>query len=116
MPNHFGQSGCGTITKELPLFDKRQKNTLQGSFEKFDRENPIVWELFCNFTHELIRAGRTRYSADAILHRIRWETAVKTKDEMFKLNNNHAVFYGEKFMNTFPIYRGFFEQRKTGVK
>lgn len=95
------------------LFDYPVKSKHQTEFEKFDEANPFVWELFVKFTMELIRAGRTRYSADSILHRIRWETAVKTTDETFKINNNFSAFYARKFMSVFTMYDGFFELRKS---
>lgn len=95
------------------LFDIPVKSKLQSDFEKFDEANPFVWDLFVKFTMELIRAGRQRYSADSILHRIRWETAVNTTDETFKINNNYASFYSRKFANIYAMYKDFFEFRKS---
>jgi hypothetical protein len=82
------------------------------TFEQYDIQNPTVWELFKQFTFETIHAGRNRFSADSILHRIRWETAVKTKDVHFKINNNFSADYARKFTAQFPQYKEFFELRK----
>ncbi len=43
------------------------------AFERFDRAHPDVWALFVRFAEELRASGRHHYSADALLHRIRWE-------------------------------------------
>lgn len=81
------------------------------TFEHYDRQNPLVWEFFKQFTFEVIRAGHRRFSADSILHRIRWETTVKTTGR-FKLNNNYSADYARKFITEFPQFKGFFETRK----
>jgi len=85
----------------------------QTSFEKFDEANPEIWELFKKYAHALIRKGITHWSADNILHKIRFETAVKSKGDTFKINNNYSAYYARKFMSIYPMYDGFFELRKS---
>ncbi len=80
-------------------------------FEKYDRENPIVWELFVRFAKEARDAGHTRLSGWLIVNRIRWETAVKTRDPEFKVPNNCISFYARKLMATNPEFKGFFSTR-----
>jgi hypothetical protein len=41
----------------------------QEQFDKYDRENPDIYELFKMFTFQMIRAGREHYSARTIIHR-----------------------------------------------
>jgi len=82
------------------------------SFEQYDLHNPRVWELFKQFTFEAISAGHTRFSADSILHRIRWETSIITNDAHFKINNNFSADYARKFMAEYPQHNQFFELRK----
>lgn len=92
------------------VFDERPR--LQRQFEEFHAKNPRVWELFEKFTLQLITAGRKHYSADAVLHRVRWETALTTyADDGFKINNNHAAYYARKFMREWPMYNAFFRIR-----
>lgn len=96
---------------QLALFEPN--SPLERAFEDYHRANPQVYELFKQFTFEVIRSGRRHFSADAVLHRIRWEAAVKTTDsEGFKINNNYAAFYARKFMKDFPQYEGFFRTRR----
>jgi len=82
-------------------------------FWKFHRENPKVYELFKRFAFEAINAGRTRFSADAIWHRIRWFTTVETNDENFKLNDKYRSYYGRLFVLDFPQHATLFEMRKS---
>jgi hypothetical protein len=93
------------------LFDIEIKPRLEAEFDKFHSENPQVYELFKRFTFEAIKKGHSCYSADAILHRVRWETSIMTTDQEFKINNNHVAFYARLFMDDNPEYAGFFETR-----
>ena len=58
--------------------------------------------------------GRYRgsISADALLHRIRWEVAVNTTGDDFKINNDFAALYARKFREQYPEHAGFFETRE----
>ena len=86
--------------------------TLDEAFDKFDRENPHVYELFKRFAFELIGAGYKVVGAELIIQRIRWETAIKTQGDRFKINNNHRSRYARKFMRDFPQYEGLFRTRR----
>ena len=93
------------------LFDT--KTRLEADFERFDSENPKVWNLFRDFTFDLIDKGHKHCSSDMILHRIRWETKIQTGGE-FKINNNYSPYYARKFERIYPYYKGFFRTRKIG--
>lgn len=80
--------------------------------KKFDEQNPMVWELFKHFTFEAIAAGMKKMGGEMIFGRIRWETAVVTKGEPFKINQNFQAYYTRKFMETFPAHNGFFRTRR----
>jgi hypothetical protein len=83
-----------------------------AAFRRFDRDNPDIWRLFLRFTFQLLQAGRARYSARTILHRIRWETMVREQGNAgFKINDHWSTWYARKFHAWFPHYAGFFEVR-----
>lgn len=85
-------------------------NHLHEAFKKFDSANPHVYELFKKYTLDTIKAGRERYSAITIIHRIRWHTSIETQsDNGFKIANAHAAFYARKFMKDFPQHGSFFK-------
>lgn len=86
--------------------------TLRDEFEKFDRENPEIWKMFCRFAGEAMAAGHTVLSANFIFERIRWETTVVTSSpEGFKVNNNHRAYYARKFNAECPNANGQFDTR-----
>ena len=66
---------------------------------------------FERLTLEVIKTGRTRYSADAILHRIRWHFNIERGDDSFKCNNNWTSTLARWFMERHPEHKGFFEIR-----
>lgn len=91
-------------------------DSITERFVNFDRLHPEVWDYFCGFAFELIRAGHRHNSADAVLHRVRWETAVAGglgSGESFKINNNYSAYYARKFHEAFPEYDGFFRTRRS---
>lgn len=105
----------------LPLFDQifagEAQPTTRGQqifnrWKKFHAENPHVWRLFVQYTFEVINTGRTRYSPDAILHRIRWNLEVETTGSDVKINNDLSSIYSRFFSVSYPEHGAFYEQRK----
>lgn len=93
---------------QIPLF---QPSKLEQGFAEFHRENPQVYVLFRHFTMQVIARGHKHYSADAVVHRIRWETSVKMQGEIHKINNNYVAFYSRLFERDHPQHAGFFRKR-----
>jgi len=95
----------------------RSNRTLLRRFAEFDLANPEVWRLFERFTFDRILRRFSHYSADAILHRVRWETAVVTNDESgeFKINNDYSCCYARKFRDKHPNHADFFAVRISQV-
>jgi len=85
---------------------------IAARFAAIDAANPQIWELFQRFTFHMIRRGFSHYSARAVIHRVRWETATPLEDgTQFKINNNWSPFYARKFHKTYPEHDGFFRNR-----
>jgi hypothetical protein len=84
-------------------------NKLKEKFDKFDSDNPHIWDLFKDYTFQAIKAGVKSYGAQAIIERIRWYSQVETKsDDNYKISNSHVAFYARKFMKEFPEHDTFF--------
>jgi len=86
-----------------------------AAWRDYHRDNRQVFDLFIRFAREAKRAGKKRYSARAIVERIRWEVEIvaKTHDE-FKINNNHCAYYARLAMLLYPSeIAGFFVRRDT---
>ncbi|WP_156433922.1 hypothetical protein [Bradyrhizobium retamae] len=56
--------------------------------------------------------GFARYSADAILHRVRWHMHVERGNRAFKANNNWTAPLARWFLKLHPEVAGFFELRE----
>lgn len=91
---------------------------IERHWAAFHARNPRVWELFQKYTWLVISAGHRHYSADAVLHRIRWHEMVETSaagrlatGEPLKINNNFSAYYARLFHQSFPEFDGFFRNR-----
>ena len=89
--------------------------TLAARFNEYDESNPHVWELFKQFTRDAYKAGHGRFSAQAIIERIRWKTSVETRGGEFKINNDFAACYARKFHQENPHLDGFFRTRNSSA-
>lgn len=71
-----------------------------------------VCRQFETLAHDLVDRGFARYSADAILHRIRWEAHVERGDRAFRVNNNWAAPLARWFIARNAWAKKFFELRE----
>lgn len=69
-------------------------------WKEFERLALIVWE-----------TGRRRYSAQTIMHVIRWDSEIERGQGEFDINNNWIAYYSRMFMMQYPEAEGFFETR-----
>lgn len=89
------------------------RNTKIGqAAERFDRENPHVYELLKRFAKQVKDRGRARFGIAAIYERVRWEVAIETNDGEFKLSNNHRAYYSRKLMAQYPDLEGLFQTKE----
>lgn len=85
-----------------------------AAFRRFDEENPEVWRLYVRFARQAMASGHTRYSSDAIVHRIRWEVDMdisRLPGDKFKINDHFTALYARKFVNEYPEHAAFFAMR-----
>lgn len=86
----------------------------QARFDRFDKANPHVYELFERYTWQVIRSGKKNFSSSQVLGRMRWYVAFETDEPEFKINQNYSTYLGRKFMALNPDYKGFFRLRAIG--
>ena len=72
-----------------------------------------VCHLFEKLTLAVWARGFEHYSADAILHRIRWHFDVDVGDRSFKCNNNWTAHLSRWFMKLHPEMGDFFHTRRS---
>lgn len=103
------------VQLEFPDPGETRRDQMEQKAREFHQKHPEVWTLFCRFAFEMIRTGRKHYSADAVMHRVRWETDQGRDFENeggFKISNNHVAFYSRWFMACYPQHDGFFRTCK----
>lgn len=89
--------------------------TPAARFKIWIEANRHVYDLFKTFAAEVRDAGHTRYSARAILHRIRWHFDVITRPpagDEFKINDHVTPYLARMLIEEDASFRDFFELRK----
>lgn len=71
-----------------------------------------VCVLFERLALEVRDRGWTRYSADALLHRIRWEMQIERGNRAFKCNDHWTAPLARWFLSNHPDLPKFFELRE----
>ena len=84
---------------------------LREAFARFHREHPEIYVLFDKFAQQAIARGHRRFSADALLHRIRWEASVETAGTPYKINDHFSAYYARLWIENNPERENFFELR-----
>mgnify|MGYP001261061614 CR=1 FL=1 len=79
-------------------------NKWDAKFREFDKANPEVFELICDYVASAVDAGFSNYSMKLIINDIRWHENIKITDAF------HA-YYARKFVETFPDMAHFFNLR-----
>ena len=87
--------------------------SLRQDFWDFHKANPQVYKKFEQFAFDVIKTGRKRYSAKAIVERMRWHSDIESNSSSdFKFQNNHTAYYARLFMYVNPMHEGFFKLRE----
>lgn len=86
--------------------------SLEDKFNQYHRNNKGVYELYKKFAFQLINSGAKKIGSKMIIERIRWETKIKTKGGVYKINNNHTAFYARLFERDFPQHSEIFFTRR----
>lgn len=72
----------------------------------------VLREGFEYYARKVLAAGRTRFSAEMIINRMRWYAQIETNDPDYKINNNWKKPLAEDLMRRCPEFAGFFETRE----
>lgn len=90
----------------------RSRLSIEDRFDLWDARNPHVYDRFVEIALDLKRKGFSRYSADAIMHVIRWESDSRpSREGGFVCNNDFTALLARKAMRYVPELREFFEIR-----
>lgn len=84
-------------------------------FLKWHGQNLWVWEEFQRLALGAIKEGVKKWSADNILHVIRWDVRT-TKGDKFKVTNDWTSIYSRMFTRKYPRFSKFFDQKPVNQK
>lgn len=85
--------------------------TIQERFEAFHNANPDVYRALVRLSLEMKRAGRQRYGVKGLVEKLRWDFAIQTQGDDFKISNDYTSRYARLIMEQIPELDGFFATR-----
>ena len=111
------------VDPQLSLFDQpmiqpaiARGATIADRFEAFDEANPWVYRVIVDLARDLRHNRRfRRCGMKLIFERMRWLSALRTKGDAFKLNNNYTAHYARLVMENEPDLANFFETRERKI-
>lgn len=83
------------------------------AFEEFHCANPLVYDVFVAQAREWQASGRAKCGVKMLFERVRWELAIRTVGDDYKINNNHAPFYARLIMAREDDLAGLFNVRSS---
>ena len=89
---------------------------LLARFKEFHNANPVVYDLFREKALQMLLTGRGKYSAWVIIQVIRWESDLRTKGDLFKVNNDFIALYARLLIYRDRAFEDFFEIRQMKPK
>ena len=91
------------------IYEKEE--TVEERFWRFHTANSHVAWALTRVALQLKRADRKRYGMKALFETLRFFSALQTKGDPYKRNNNFTSFYARLLMDKMPELEGFFETR-----
>jgi len=83
----------------------------EAAFARFHRQHPEVYERLLLMALSLKAKGVTRYGIRALWEALRYEAAIHTNEQPYKLSDHYPPFYSRLLMQREARLAGFFETR-----
>lgn len=93
-----------------PQYPRRA--TIQERFDAFHAANPNVYQALRTLAYGLLKRGVKHYGMKGLYERLRWEYAIQTGGEPYKLSNDFTSRYARLLMDNEPLLRGMFDLRE----
>lgn len=85
--------------------------TIEEAFEAFHAANPHVYQTLVRMAWEAKNRGVRKVGIGMMFEVLRWNHALQTGGDDFKLNNNYRSYYARRIMMDDPRLEGIFETR-----
>jgi hypothetical protein len=86
--------------------------TIQERFESFHNANPHVYVALRNLALQMLGNGVREYGIKGLFEILRWQFALQTKGEPFRLSNDFTSRYARLLVKNNPELDGFFVMRE----
>lgn len=86
--------------------------SIEQDFWRFHRLNPHVYDELIAMTREAKAHGLKRIGMKMLFEVLRWNTALRTYGDEFKLCNNYTAYYARLIMVCEPDLDGMFVLRR----
>lgn len=93
-------------------YKQLNKISIREGFEKFNKENPHIYQAFEVKALSLISRTNGKISSKHIINELRWEVPVTSNDINFKINDAFQSYYSRLFIENHPEHAGRFILRK----
>jgi hypothetical protein len=87
-------------------------DAIAEKFKEFDLENPIVYTEIVKLVTAAHDSGVKRLGIATIFEVMRYNMAVRTTGDQYKLNNNFRAMYVRKLISEYPQFTDMFETRQ----
>lgn len=87
-------------------------HTIEEMFWRFHDANPFVYDELVALARQGVRAGAHKLGIGMLFEVLRWNVALRTGGDEFKLNNNYRSYYARLIMVNEPDLVGVFETRQ----
>jgi len=88
-----------------------RKETIQQKFSRFHQRNPHVYDMIVTISKRMQQSGVNKFGMKGIFEYLRWQYAMQTQGDRYKLNNVFTAMYARMIMEREHGLRGFFETR-----
>jgi hypothetical protein len=86
--------------------------TIQDRFEAFEKANPHVYAALRTLALQMLGNGVRQYGIKGLFEILRWQFALQTNGEPFRLCNDYTSRYARLLIERNPELDGFFELRE----
>lgn len=101
-----------TAAPELVEVSIDRTLTLREQWQVFHDANPLVYAAIVSIARDLRARGFRRCGIALIYERLRWNWALQTRGDEYKLNANWRAHYAREIMRREPDLAGFFVTRR----
>lgn len=84
------------------------KSDPKAKWWEWHKLNPHIYKEFEYLAFQLIKSGVKKSSAWLVINQMRWNYAIQTKGDKFKISNDYIAYYTRLFQHYNPDYKNFF--------